>query len=595
MPLNNLYILLIPTLLKSLVLLFLYDIFIVYLYTGDFRFEKSIVHPNLAEMFKAEDEISMEVFKLKVLVSDSLSQEGLDLLKQHLEVEYKPNLTPEELVSEIGDYSGLVVRSRSKVTAEVIEAGKNLKVVGRAGVGVDNIDVEKATEKGIIVVNAPHGNTISAAEHAIALLTSLARNVALANESVKRGEWNRSDYIGVELNNKTLGVIGLGRIGSEVAHRARAMGMKILGYDPYISDEQADKVGVDMVPFEELLQQSDFITLHLPLGSSTHHMIGEKEIAMLKPGVRIVNCARGGLIDEDALCAALKEGKIAGAALDVFEQEPPESCSLLDLKNVIATPHLGALTLEAQTNVALQVSEQVIKALRGEPIVSAVNVPALMPENKAALEPFLPLARVMGSFYLQMFGGNVDELELTYSGEVASLPLGPITISCLIGFLRHVVGDAVNWVNAPYLAKTRGITIKESSTTEIKNYSNLITLRGRSGKEEHLISGTLLNNEMRLVRVDDYMIEIVPDKYMLVTTHNDRPGVVGKIGTLLGDEKVNIASMQLGREKAGGEAMMVLQVDEEMSPDVVKKVKGLDIISSARFVVIEASVFSANQ
>ena len=527
---------------------------------------------------------------MKVLVSDSLSGEGLNYLKEYAEVDFKPDISPGELLNQISAYDALVVRSRSKVTAEVIEAGKKLKVIGRAGVGVDNIDVEKATEKGIIVVNAPHGNTISAAEHTIALLTSLARNIPVANSSVKQGEWKRSEHIGVELNHKTLGVIGLGRIGSEVARRAKPMGMKIIGYDPYISSEQAEKMGVEMAAFDDLLKQSDFITLHLPHGSSTHHLIGEKEIAILKPDVRVVNCARGGLIDEDALCSALQEGKVAGAALDVFEQEPPEGCKLLELDNVIATPHLGALTLEAQANVALQVSEQVIKALQGDPIVSAVNVPALMPEKRAALEPYLPLMRVMGSFYLQMFGGSVDEIEFTYSGELSSLPLGPMTISCLIGYLRHVVGGGVNWVNAPYIAKSRGIVVKESSTTEAKNYNNLVTIKARSGDEEHNLAGTILNNEMRIVRVDDYRIEIIPSRYMLVTTHHDRPGVVGKIGSLLGEEKVNIASMQLGRRTEGGEAMMALQVDEEMSSETLAKVRALDIIDTARFVVMENNI-----
>ncbi len=528
---------------------------------------------------------------MKVLVSDSLSPEGLEYLQRHTDVDYRPDLTQGGLIEEVCAYDALVVRSRSQVTAEVIEAGTNLKVIGRAGVGVDNIDVDKASEKGIIVINAPHGNTISAAEHAIALLTSMARNVAEANLSVKRGEWDRSRYTGVELNNKTLGIIGVGRIGSEVARRARAMDMNIIGHDPYISGEQADKIGIEMVGLEELLQRSDFITLHLPLGSSTRHLIGEKEIAMMKTGARIINCARGGLIDEDALCSALQEGRVAGAALDVFEEEPPKNCKLLELDNVIATPHLGALTREAQANVALQVSEQVVKALQGEAIVSAVNVPALMPEAREALEPFLPLMRIMGSFYLQMFGGSVDEIELIYSGEITGKPLAPLTISCLIGFFRHIIGDGVNWVNAPYIARARGISVRETSTTEEKNYSNLVTMSARSGTEEHHISGTLLNNDMRLVRVDDYRIEIIPSRYMLVTTHNDRPGVVGKIGTLLGNENVNIASMQLGRKKAGGEAMMVLQVDEEMSPEAVKKVKELDVISSARFVVMQNSIF----
>ncbi len=521
---------------------------------------------------------------MKVLVSDALSDEGLQILRDHLEVEYKPDITPEQLVAEIGQYDGLVVRSRSKVTKEVIEAADNLKVIGRAGVGVDNIDVDKATEKGIIVVNAPQGNTISTAELAVAMLTSLARNIAGANSSVKRGEWNRSTYTGVELNTKTLGIIGMGRIGTEVAKRTRAMGMTIITYDPYASAEQAEKMGVRLVSFEELIKEADFITLHLPYGASTRHLIGEKELAMMKPGVRIINCARGGLIDEDALYKALKEGKIAGAALDVFEEEPPGNCALLELDNVIVTPHLGALTREAQTNVALQVAEQVIKALQGEPIVSAVNVPALMPEARAALEPYLPLMKVMGSFYLQMFGGQVDELELTYSGEVASLQLAPLTISCLIGFLQHVVGDGVNWVNAPFIAKARGINVREISTTEVANYSTLITLKGRGGGEEHLISGTLLNNEMRLVRIDEFYIEIVPATYTLMTTHLDVPGVVGKLGTLLGSENVNIASMQLGRKSIGGKAIMSMQVDNKISADTMQKVMDLGIFESARFV-----------
>lgn len=527
---------------------------------------------------------------MKVLVADPLSEAGVEMLKKHATVDVWPDISPEELVAEIKNYQGLVIRSRSKVTAEVIEAADNLKVIGRAGVGVDNIDVDRATQKGIIVLNAPHGNTISTAEHAIAMLTTLARNIVGASCSVKRGEWNRSFFTGVELNKKTLGIVGLGRIGSEVARRARAMGMQIISYDPHVSTEQAEKLGVKMVAFEELLKTADFITLHLPISQGTRHIIGEKELAMMKKEARIINCARGGLIDEEALCEAIKEEKIAGAALDVFEKEPPGSCELLDLDNVIVTPHLGALTKEAQANVALQVAEQVIKALQGEPIVSAVNVPALMPEARAALEPYLPLMRVMGSFYLQMFGGQVDEIELTYSGEAASLHLAPLTTSLLIGFLKGIVGDAINWVNAPYIARARGIDVREISTTEVKNYNTLIKMKGRSGTTEHLVSGTLLNNEIRIVRVDDFRIEIVPSKYTLMTTHHDRPGVVGKIGSLLGDNQVNIASMQLGRKTAGGDAMMALQVDHEMDASVMAKIEALDIFDTVRFVVMENSI-----
>jgi len=527
---------------------------------------------------------------LKVLVSDPLSKEGIQILEEHVEVDVRPDISPEDLVAAIGEYDGLVVRSRSKVTAEVIEAANNLKVIGRAGVGVDNIDVDKATEKGIIVLNAPHGNTISTAEHAIAMLTSLARNIASASCSVKQGEWNRSSFTGVELNKKTLGIVGLGRIGSEVARRTRAMGMKIIAYDPYVGAEQAEKLGVEKVTFEELIQNADFITLHLPMSSNTRHLIGEKEFKNMKKGVRIINCARGGLVDEKALCQAIKDETVAGAALDVFEKEPPSGCEFLEFDNVIVTPHLGALTREAQTNVALQVAEQVAKALQGEPIVSAVNVPALMPEAKAALESYLPLMKVMGSFYLQMFGGQVDEIELIYSGEAASLHLAPLTISCLIGFLKHIVGDGVNWVNAPYIAKARGIDVREVSTTEVKNYSTLIKMIGRSGQEEHLISGTLLNNEMRLVRIDDFRIEIVPSRYTLMTTHHDRPGVVGKLGTLLGSNEVNIASMQLGRKAAGGDAMMALQVDNEINAETMEKIQALNLFDTAHFVVIENNI-----
>jgi len=530
---------------------------------------------------------------MKILVSDSISTEGLNILEEHAEVDFKPKITPEQLLEEIGVYDALVVRSRTKVTPTVIDAAKNLKVIGRAGVGVDNIDIDRATEKGIVVLNAPEGNTISAAEHSIALLTSMARNIAQASFSLKQGEWKRSEYMGVELTGKVLGIVGIGRIGSEVARRARGMRMKIIGYDPYISAEQAEKINIEIVPLEELLALADFITLHLPLSSSTHHIIGAKEMSMMKPDARIVNCARGGLIDEEALYTALQEGKIAGAAIDVFEKEPPVGCGLLELDNVIVTPHLGASTREAQTNVALQVAEQVVKALQGEPIVAAVNVPTLLPETRAALEPYLPLMRVLGNLYLQLFGGNVQEIELTYSGEIASLQLSHLTISCLIGFLRPIIGDGVNWVNAPYIARARGITVREISTTEVKNYSSLVTLSARSGDEEHHISGTLLNNDIRIVRVDDYHIEIVPAKYTLITTHSDQPGVVGRIGTLLGDEQVNIASMQLGRKKAGGEAMMILQVDHEMSQEALDKVRALDIISTARFVVLHNNDLSS--
>ncbi len=357
---------------------------------------------------------------MKVLVTDPLSAEGMEILDQETEVTTNFCENPEELLEIISEFDALIVRSGTKVPAEVIDAGVNLKVIGRAGVGVDNIDVRRATEKGIMVINTPESNTISAAEHTIALLTSLSRNVAKASASVKKGEWKRGHFLGVELYEKTLGIIGLGKIGIEVARRCRAMGMNLLGYDPYVPPEQVEKIGVKMVSLEDLLQQSDFITLHLPLVNSTHHIIGEKELAQMKDGVRIINCARGGLIDEQALCNAIDEGKVAGAALDVVETDPPYECPLIKQENVVLTPHLGASTREAQVNVAIQVANQVLRALRGEPVDYAVNVPVLMPEVLEEVKPFLSLMRMLGSLYMQFFGGTVEELEIHYSGEIAA-------------------------------------------------------------------------------------------------------------------------------------------------------------------------------
>lgn len=530
---------------------------------------------------------------MKILVSDPLSAEGIKILKQKAEVTEQTYENTEKLVSAIGEYDALVVRSGTKVTAEVIEAGKKLKVIGRAGVGVDNIDVNKATEKGIMVINAPEGNTISAAEHTIALLTSLARNISVANSSVKKGEWKRGKFLGVELYQKVLGVIGLGRIGGEVARRCRAMGMNIIAYDPYISPEQAEKMGIKMASLEDVLREADFLTLHLPLIPATYHLIGEEQLAMMKPGVRIVNCARGGLIDEEALCRALDEGRVAGAALDVFETEPPSECSLLRYDNVIMTPHLGASTREAQVNVAVQVAKQVLMALEGEPVGYAVNVPAVLPEVMAEVKHFMPLMSMLGSFYMQVFNGSLEEIEIRYSGEIADKPHAPLTTSCLIGFLQVMVGNQVNYVNAPLLAKSRGIRVNELSTTSSDNFSNLITISVVSGGERGIISGTLFNNnDFRIVEIGEYRIEVIPSRYMLVCNYGDKPGIIGRVATTLGNENINIAGMQVGRQSVGGEAVMVLQVDEPIPPEVLDKVKEIDLITKICFVELPGQKIS---
>lgn len=521
---------------------------------------------------------------MKVLVSDPLSSEGIALLEKHCEVDYITGLSETLLIERIGGYHALVVRSGTAVTAAVIDAGKNLQVIGRAGVGIDNIDLERATARGIIVLNAPEGNTISAAEHTIAMLTALARNIPAADGALKDGRWERSSFMGVELHQKTLGIIGAGRIGGEVAKRARAMGMTILAYDPYIAAGQAEKLGATPVDLDILLSRADFITLHLPCNKQTYHLIGARELALMKDGVRLVNCARGGLVDEKALYEAIHEGKVAGAALDVFEHEPPLESPLLKLPGVIATPHLGASTREAQVNVAVQVAEQVVFALRGDPVVSAVNMPSMPPEVIAEIKPFLPLMRLLGAFYIQLYGGAIEEIELYYGGAVAEHPTAPLTTACLIGLFSHILGEQVNFVNAPHIARSRGVRVRESSSKNIDNFTNLVALTVKAGKEKHTIAGTVFNRtDIRIVRIGDYRIEVIPSPFMLICTYIDKPGVIGRVGTFLGGNGINIAGMQVGRRSIGGEAVMALQVDDPITPLILDQLVQLEGVLRASF------------
>jgi D-3-phosphoglycerate dehydrogenase len=522
---------------------------------------------------------------LKVLVSDQISELGVAKMREKAMVDVKTELTPEQLIEIIPEYDALVVRSSTKVTRSVLEAGKNLKVVGRAGVGIDNIDVDAATEHGVIVINAPEGNTISAAEHAIAMMTSLARNIPAASMSLKAGEWKRNKFMGVELYKKTLGVIGIGRIGSEVIKRAKAMGMDILAYDPYISVERAEKLGVTLTSLEEIYRKADFITMHTPLTKATHHMISTGEIAIMKDGVRIINCARGGLLDETALYEALKSGKVAGAALDVFEEEPVVCNPICELPNVIVTPHLGASTQEAQINVAVQVAEQVVNALLGEPLVSAVNVPVIPPETLADVKPFIPLMKTLGSFYTQVYNGQVEAVDILYSGEIANYPVTPLTNSFLIGLLSVILQDTVNYVNAPTIAKQRGIKVREIVSKTVENFTNLISVTIKTAEGTRTIAGTLFNkDDIRIVQIGKYRIEVVPSRFMLVTKYIDMPGVIGKFGITLGENNINIAGMQVGRQSIGGEAVMALQVDSPVSEEILEKLRSLDAILSIKFV-----------
>jgi len=525
----------------------------------------------------------------RVLVSDKLSEEGLEALRRDPEVEVvvKTDLSPADLKQEIGAAHALLVRSATKVTAEVLASAGKLMVIGRAGVGVDNIDVEAATRRGIVVCNSPEGNTAAAAEHTWALMLSLARSIPAANASLAAGEWKRSAFMGVELLNKTLGVIGLGKIGGEVAVRAGAFGMKVLGYDPFVSADHAARLGVEMVELDDLLAKSDFITIHVALTKDTRHLLDAAAIAKVKPGVRIINCARGGVVDETALAAAIREGRVAGAGLDVFEKEPPTDSPLLGLKNVVLTPHLGASTEEAQLKVAVDVAHQVLDVLHGRPARSAVNVIPVSAESLRTLEPYLPLAEKMGRLQGQLAEGPLTSVELIYAGQLADEDARLLTPAFLKGLLEPILDEPVNLVNAAVVAKARGARVIESRSREPEDYVSLITARVTTGDQEHSLSGTLFGrSEPRIVRMDQYRVDFVPSGFMLVSMHIDKPGMIGKVGTLLGQHSINIAGMHVGRSerKRGGPSVMVLALDNPIPPDILAQLRQVDGITTATLV-----------
>ena len=524
--------------------------------------------------------------KYRVLVSDPLSEEGLTLLREKAEVDEKTDLKEDQLVAIIGNYDALLVRSGTEVTAKIIEAGKNLKFIGRAGAGVDNIDMDAATRKGIIVANAPEGNTLAATEHTMAMMLSLARNIPQANASLRSKEWKRSKFMGVELNEKTLGIVGLGRIGREVSKRASALGMHIVGYDPFISKERAQQMGVDSVSVEELFRIADVITVHTPLIKETRHIINEKSIATMKDGVRIINCARGGIIDEKALYDAVKTGKIAGAALDVFENEPPLESPLLELEQVIVTPHLGASTVEAQTNVAVSIAKQCISVLEGGSAKYIVNAPIVPQDQQDVIEPFAILAEKMGRFLIQLVEGRLEKVEIIYGGELSQLNANTrfITRLALKGLLDPILQVPVNLVNAEFIAKERGIVFSETITEDAHGFKNLITLRIKTDKMEETMSGTVFfRGRSRIVTIGGYTMDMVPEGYVIVSRHLDKPGVIGRASTILGQANINIAGMQVGRIKPGEEAIMVLNVDSEVPPEIMDEIRAKVGIFTAKF------------
>ncbi len=522
---------------------------------------------------------------MKVLISDTLSPQGTEVLqKGGLDVEIKTQLAPDQLIREIGGYEGLVIRSGTQVTSAVIEAAHRLKVIGRAGSGLDNVDLEAATRRGIVVMNTPGGNTVTTAEHTMALLVSLARSIPQATASTKAGRWEKQKFMGVELYNKTLGVVGLGQIGGYLAKLAQGFMMNILAFDPYLSEDKAKKMGIEQVPLEDLFRRSDFISIHTPLTPDTQNLVNAQTIAKMKDGVRIINCARGGIVNESDLYQALVSKKVAGAAFDVFEKEPVDPQNpLLTLDHFICTPHLGAATTEAQENVALAIAEQIVDYLVHGVIRNAANMPSIPADLLPAVRPYLILAEKLGAFGAQVFEGGLEKVSIEYRGDVANLATTPITVAVLRGLLNPILEDSVNYVNAPVIAKERGIEIKETRTTDAGDFTSLIILELQSGKNVGRVSGTLYKRkDPRIVSLNGFPLEVFPEGYMLVLSNLDQPGVIGSIGNFLGRHQINIASMQLSREKPGGKAIAVIGIDAPMSPDLLQEIKKLPHILSAK-------------
>ena len=522
---------------------------------------------------------------MKVLVADPISSEGIDILRSYAQVDIKLGLKSEELISTIGDYEALIVRSQTQVSAEVIEAGEKLQVIGRAGVGVDNIDVEEATRRGIVVVNAPTGNTISAAEHTIALMLSLARHIPQANAMLKSGVWQRSDFMGIEVRNKTLGVIGLGNIGSEVARRARGLEMKLIAYDPFLSVDYAHNLQVELVSLEQLLKESDFITLHLPLTASTKALIGAKELALVKPTVRIINCARGGLIDEEALAKAVKEKRVAGAAIDVFSSEPATKSVLFENDNIIVTPHLGASTTEAQAMAAKDIAKQIIDVFKGQPARYAVNAPFISVEALSVLAPFIKAASTAGKLASQLTEGQMNTIQIKYDGDISSYDTNALKAAALGGLLEGISEERVNLVNANIVAARRGLTVVEQKEAVCENYASLITVEVTTSTGVTTVAATVMRGESHIVRVNNYWIDIVPTgAYFLFSDHRDRPGLIGAVGRITGDADINISYMHLSRLKPRGQALMILALDEALTEEQQQQILSLPDIYSAKLV-----------
>lgn len=524
----------------------------------------------------------------RILISDKLDKQGLEILSATpgVEVDNNPGLSPDELKKIIGNYEGLVIRSGTKVTADLLEAAHALRIIGRAGIGVDNVDVEAASKRGVIVSNTPGGNNVTTGEHAISMMLACARDIPQANATLRAGDWKRSSFVGVEVTGKTIGVIGLGNIGAIVADRAKGLRMNVIGFDPFVTAEAAARLGIDLVTLDEMYARADFISIHTPLTKDTRGLIGAESIAKMKKGIRIVNCARGGIIDEAALLAALDSGQVGGAALDVFENEPPAKDDPLVMHpKVVATPHLGASTGEAQLNVAIAVAEQVRDFFIDGTIRNAINVPSLSAEAAGAIAPFVALGEKIGSLHAQLSGCAPSEITIAYNGEIADLDVRPVNAAVLKGLLSSVLDVPLNAVNAPFLAKDRGVKIVEVKNRDTKTFTSSIAVTFSRDNQTRLVEGAVFGSKiMRLVRFDNFFLEAVPQGNILILHNRDVPGVVGRLGNFLAEHGINIAGLTLGRTEAGGEAISFFHVDSPLNTDQLKALRGLQDVTSAQMV-----------
>lgn len=522
---------------------------------------------------------------MKVLISDKLSKVGIKILEEAHDIKPEVNteLKPEELKAKIGEYDGLIIRSATKVTADIIEAADNLKVIGRAGIGLDNVDIPAASKRGIVVMNTPEGNTITTAEHAMAMIMALSRNVPQATASLKEGRWEKKQLQGREIYNKVLGLIGAGKIGRIVADRAKGMKMKVIVYDPYIKPKTIEELGLEPVSFNELLKRADYVTIHTPRTKETTNMINKNTIAKMKKGAMLINCARGGIVNEDDLYDALKSGHLGGAALDVFSKEPPGLIKLMELPNFICTPHLGASTREAQMNVAKEVAEQVVDYLLYGTVKNAVNVPSVSPELMDVLRPFVILAEKMGLLQGQLTESGVSEVRVTYSGKVSEYDVGPLTTAILKGLLTPILREDINFVNAPLIASERGINVVESKSRGSEDFASLITLQVSSVDEENVVSGTITGKTFpRILRINDFYLEAIPEGHILLIRSEDIPGVIGSITSTLGKHEVNISRMHVGQEKVKKQNVLFLTTDSVVSPSVLKEIGDLEKVFSVK-------------